>query len=272
MKLRNEVASPRLSELPVVSDGTQLVPLRAPLLRYCEFLTGSRPDAEDLVQTTLLKALRALGTGSHPNLPALLRRIAKNTWIDEVRKQRKARRSSLDELDLPSRSVMSVEQRLDVEAALEVLMQGLTPQQQVVFLLCEVFEYTDREASELLGISKGAVKATLHRAKATLQRIKAHMPTHVDSQASGPSGKRLVDTAVSSGEAEAPVEEAAHRELLQAYVAAFQRADIQELLHLCQVGVLNPVHAVSQLFTLAQRQHPVRSENRSSHPFMRSAA
>jgi RNA polymerase sigma factor (sigma-70 family) len=203
-----------------------LLVLREQLLRYCEFLSGSRHDAEDLVQTTLLKALPVLqGVGHHPNVSALLRRIAKNTWFDHVRKQSRIQPCNPTEMSAVCGSVWLKEQ-LEVEAALQVLIQTLTPQQRAVFLLCEVFQYTDREAGELLGITRGAVKATLHRAKIRLHSILKYedLPSDRDS---------------------------VQKEILQAYVAAFRATDIPALIHLCQG---DPVHATSKVLTFAQRQ------------------
>lgn len=209
--------------------------LRSQLLRYCEFLSGSLHDAEDLAQTTLLKALPVLRGEPHPNITALLRRIAKNTWIDHVRKQSKHRPCCPRELEALGGSVPPRE-RLEVDVALQALMQRLTSQQQAVFLLCEVFEYTNFEVAELLGISSGAVKATLHRANA---RFKSILDCEELSFASDEEQK----------------------ELLQAYVVAFHDADIRALIHLCQGGMLDPVQAVSKVLTFSQKQTTRKNTN-----------
>ena len=154
--------------LCVGDSNEHLAALRDHLLRYCEYLAGSRHEAEDMVQTTLLKVLPVLQKEQlHPNVPALLQRIAKTTWLDHVRKQDKCRPCNPTELSTVC-GFVPPEERLEVEVALQVLIQRQTPQQRAVFLLCDVFQYTDREAGELLGISRSAVKATLHRAKARL--------------------------------------------------------------------------------------------------------
>ncbi|BCU81641.1 hypothetical protein JIR001_14240 [Polycladomyces abyssicola] len=222
----------------------RLSTLRDHLLRYCEFLSGSRHEAEDVVQTTLIKALPVLkGAEKHPNVSALLRRIAKNTWLDHVRKQRKFRPYNPMELYAVCGS-MPPEDRLEVEAALQVIQQ-LTAQQRAVFLLCEVFEYTDREAGELLGMNRGAVKATLHRAKVRLISMKELLPERDDG---------------------------VQNEILQAYVAAFYAADITTLMHLCQGGILDPVHATSKVLTFAQRQTNARRTNGGTQMSILAAA
>jgi RNA polymerase sigma-70 factor (ECF subfamily) len=198
-----------------------------------------------VVQTTLIKALPVLkGAEKHPNVSALLRRIAKNTWLDHVRKQRKFRPYNPMELSAVCGS-MPPEERLEVEAAFQVLIQQLTAQQRAVFLLCEVFEYTDREAGELLGISRGAVKATLRRAKVRLTSMKK-IPSERD--------------------------DGVQKEVLQAYVAAFHAADISTLMHLCLGGALDPVHATSKVLTFARRQTNARRTNGGTQMSILAAA
>lgn len=236
----------RLSESSDLEPDDNISTLRSQLLRYCEFLSGSLHDAEDLAQTTLLKALPVLRGEPHQNITALLRRIAKNTWIDHVRKQSKHRSCSPEELEVLGGSVPPRE-RLEVEVALQALMQRLTSQQQAVFLLCEVFEYTNCEAAELLGISRGAVKATLHRANARFNSM--------------PDFEEL---------SSASDEE--QKEILQAYVSAFHDADIRALIHLCQGGMLDPVQAISKVLTFSQRQITTKNTNGGTWMSMFAAA
>ncbi len=180
------------------------------------------------MQTTLLKAMPVLsGERVHPNVPALLRRIAKNTWLDEVRANVKCQPCGPDTMaellhvgpaDLPA-----------VEEGLQVLIQRLTPQQRAVVLLCDIFQYTDREAATLLGVSRGAVKAALHRARVRLESV-----------AEGADILCFTDEL--------------QKEILAAYVSAFRAADVRMLIHLCQGGLLDPVQATTNVLTTAQRQ------------------
>lgn len=206
----------------------QISTLRRALRRYCEYLSGSDHDAEDLVQTTLLKAISVLKSErAHPKLLALLRRIAKNTWIDEVRNR--AKYEFCDPDVLAKLSGVEPVDRSSVAEALHILIMRLTPQQRAVFLLCDVFQYTDREAAELLGITRGAVKAALHRARLRLESIAENVDV-------GPPGNEQ------------------QKGILEAYVAAFQAADIRALIHLCQGEALDPVLATTKVLTFAERQ------------------
>jgi RNA polymerase sigma factor (sigma-70 family) len=211
---------------PSVPDEASLSAYRDSLIRYCEHLGATRQDAEDVVHTTLLKALMAVRAGvRHPNVPAWLRRIAKNSWIDHVRKHSLSHPYGPSELAVRTESAFQSEWA-ELEEALQILLTRLTPRQRMVFLLCEAFQYTDRETSELLGISREAVKAALHRARSRLAEV-----------------RRDGEGAYEGAEARA------QQEVLQAYVAAFRAADIRALLQLCQGGGLDPAHATCQVLT-----------------------
>ncbi|OPG15404.1 hypothetical protein B2M26_12000 [Ferroacidibacillus organovorans] len=206
--------------------------LRSQLVRYCEFLSGSKHDAQDLAQATLLKAMPVLnGEQSHPNLPALLKRIAKNTWLDHLRKQGKNQFFDPDEW--VDHLCVDPQDSSSLEEALQVLVAALTPGQRAVVLLCDVFQYTDREAAELLQISRGAVKATLHRARVRLELFK-------------------------EGVEVSPVADETQKEILEAYVSAFQSADVRMLIHLCQDGALDPIQATTKVLAFVQRQADTR--------------
>lgn len=234
------------SEFPKQEIREGISMLRSQLVRYCEFLSGSKHDAQDLVQATFLKALPTLqGEQAHPNLPALLRRIAKNTWLDQLRKQGK--NQFCDPIELAGRAFVDPLDSSSLEEALQVLVKTLTPQQRTVVLLCDVFQYTDREAADMLGVSRGAVKAALHRARVRLEPFK--------------EGKDV-----------SPVIDDAQKEILEAYVSAFQSADVRMLVHLCQDGALDPILATIKVLTFAQRQAYTRKATDCNSISMLAAA
>jgi RNA polymerase sigma-70 factor (ECF subfamily) len=82
-------------------------------------------------------------------------------------------------------------------------LQLLPPQQRVVLILREVLAWSAAEVAALLDLSVAAVNSAL-------QRARAHLPADTDSLA--------------------PPSEQRQRELLDRYVAAFQNADVDELL------------------------------------------
>ncbi|MEM1198081.1 MAG: RNA polymerase sigma factor, partial [Pseudomonadota bacterium] len=110
-------------------------PVRADLHTYCQHLTRTIWDAEDLVQDTLLKgfAMTARGDlhgvdGPVRNVKAYLFRVASNHWIDQ---QRKARRSQLHYQTEPEEA----EEAGEVGSAIEKALQLSSPQEFIALVL-----------------------------------------------------------------------------------------------------------------------------------------
>ncbi|MDQ8733620.1 RNA polymerase sigma factor [Paenibacillus sp. LHD-38] len=154
----------------------QIERLYAVLYRYCMSLTKSKWDAEDLVQDTWLKSMRAALYTTHKNPEALMLRIAKNTWIDQLRRKNQFHLILQQGMQMEAVSDTS---SLDHEASLYGLIQHLSPLQLAVFLLRDVFEYTAAETAELLQTSTGAIKAALHRAREALHAVRRELESEV---------------------------------------------------------------------------------------------
>lgn len=58
------------------------------LLRFCRFLTQNNWDGDDLAQDTIMKAMRVYGKKKGLT-PALLKTIARHSWIDTIRKRKR---------------------------------------------------------------------------------------------------------------------------------------------------------------------------------------
>jgi len=142
-------------------------PHRSALWNYCLKLTGSPWDAEDLVQETMLKAFSRMALlGQAVNIKAYLFRIASNTWIDRVRRERPTEELETSlELEAGAQASNAAETR----EALEILIATLPPRQRIIVLLTEVFDFTASEVAAMVDTTEGAVKAALHRARTTLR-------------------------------------------------------------------------------------------------------
>jgi RNA polymerase sigma factor (sigma-70 family) len=144
--------------------------LRPELHRYCARMTGSVFDGEDVLQETLAKAYYALGQMMEPpNLKPWLFRIAHNTAMDFLRRSERKNVELVPEV--PERAEP---QELDVdltlvEAALTVFVE-LPPVQRGALILKDVLGHSLEEVAGTLGISVGAVKAALFRARANVAR------------------------------------------------------------------------------------------------------
>lgn len=214
-------------------DENHTMSLQMALKRYCLTLTQSPWEAEDLAQDTWVKALGYMKTSehsklknemndtsqmnnntehtrrtdfstvmNHPNPEALLLRIARNTWTDIIR--RKVTLSRVLEMDQPRTEEAAGYGLFEIEAAFQALQKHLSPLQQAVFLLRDVFGHSGIEAAEILDTTEGAVKAALHRARQALPAVRQEL-----LQSEGPSlpqdmeleiGLRLLASAYEQGQ------------------------------------------------------------------------
>jgi RNA polymerase sigma-70 factor (ECF subfamily) len=157
--------------------------LRAAALR----LTKNRPDADDLVQETVLRAWRFWPRYvERDNCRAWLQRILTNTFRTEWRRGVRVR-AQLADLEATLRSAPSDGERLGSASAAECgfdaragdalglddrlnsAMSALKPEQQRVLWLIDVRERSYREAAAELACPIGTVMSRLHRARAALR-------------------------------------------------------------------------------------------------------
>ena len=147
-------------------------------------LTRNPSEAEDLVQDTLLKAMRAkeqfhAGT----NLKAWLFRILTNTFINKYRRGG-LERSVLEGPDADPLvdgwvSASTMRQLRDPEAAaLMPIVEGevqraldeLPTEFKIAVILCDVEEFSYEEIAQIMGCPIGTVMSRLHRGRKLLQR------------------------------------------------------------------------------------------------------
>jgi len=132
--------------------------------------------ADDLVQETLVRALRAYKTFDLKEFgikPWLLR-ILYNLFVNRLEQERRAPRS-LDEAGLSSieaRPQASPEalkyDRDSVDERLAKAVEGLAPEIRAVLLLWAVEDLSYKEIAQVLGIPIGTVMSRLHRARQVL--------------------------------------------------------------------------------------------------------
>ncbi|WP_240420734.1 RNA polymerase sigma factor [Paenibacillus periandrae] len=216
------------------ADGTNWAELQMTVKRYCLSITGSSWDAEDLAQDTWLKAARVLQETGHANPEAYMLRIAKNTWIDRMR-----RNSSLSLIlqQEQRQSVMQDHGAMEMETVFLALIKHMSALQRTVFLLRDVLGYSIIEAAQLLQTTEGAIKAALHRARQSLKAVRSDLEQDV-----------LV----------LPDEESS-KALLQMLAAAYQMGDIAVLVELAQRDQLEPAVAIG----IARNHHQSRQTSAS---------
>ncbi|MBU5267889.1 RNA polymerase sigma factor [Virgibacillus proomii] len=128
------------------------------------FTNNNHHDAEDLMQTTWLKAYMSWRKKPKSLTKTYFTTIAKNTWIDESRKRKLSTVPYEDNCQQfgDSTEIMT---SLNFTHVLNMLVIRLTINQQILFLLSDVCRCSLKEIAFLTNMSVGAVKATLFRAR-----------------------------------------------------------------------------------------------------------
>ena len=212
---------------------------RREVLAFCYRMLGSVDDAEDAVQETMLRAWRAADRydPSRASVRTWLYRIATNVCLTSIGGRR--RRALPAALGAPSTDpttplVASTEvawlqplpdrfladddpaatavQRSHLRLALVAALQHLPARQRAAVILREVLDWSAVEIAELLGTTPAAVNSALQRARTTLAR-----------RGGRPAGS---------------VDDAAARRFVDAYAAAFARADLGAIRELVTADVI----------------------------------
>jgi RNA polymerase sigma-70 factor, ECF subfamily len=212
-------------------DFGELERYRGELTAYCYRMLGSPFDAEDAVQDAFVRAWRSRDSfEGRSALRSWLYRIATNVCLDTLKgKERRARPMDLgpsaepieanlhipDEITwlepIPMRLIAPDRDPADVAVANESVrlafvaaLQRLPARQRAVLILREVLDWQASEVAELLDTSVASVNSALQRARTTMARSNA------------------------ADQSPQPLSEA-DRRLLERYVSAFERYDINAL-------------------------------------------
>jgi RNA polymerase sigma-70 factor (ECF subfamily) len=150
------------------------------LYSYALVLTHNQAEAEDLVQETYVRAIRAMGSlRAGSNLKAWLFTILRNIWLNQLRKQRRGPQSveigDYDEvahcLAEPRKDAldiyMSKIETKHVRAAIEKLPLDF----REIILLREYEELTYREIAKVLACPAGTVMSRLARARRRVRTL-----------------------------------------------------------------------------------------------------
>lgn len=212
----------------------ELAELRRPLLGFCYRMLGSSHDAEDAVQETMIRAWRGLGRLDDPSgLRPWVFRIATNVCVDAANDRRRRAlpmdiaapddgRGTLGRPQPESAWISPVPtwkldpadlavSRDSIRLAFVAALQHLAPRQRAVLILRDVLRWRATEVATLLDTTVDAVNSALRRARAALSEARR--------------GDR-------------PPDEPVDPRLLQRYVDAFERYDIDGIVSLLHHDVV----------------------------------
>ncbi len=142
-----------------------------PLMRIAMRYTFNQPDAADILNRTMFKALTRIGmfNGKALNFFAWLRQILVNESLDHIRSRHS--KTDFEPLtdDYGNISVM-VDDQSDTDDITIKMLRKLPPVMATVFNLFALEGYSHREIGRMLGISESNSKWHLHAARQRLQQ------------------------------------------------------------------------------------------------------
>lgn len=210
---------------------------RAALTGHCYRMLGSAVDADDAVQETMVRAWRGLERfDGRASLRTWLHRIATNVCLDALADRKRRARpieegpagTIDDELTsqprahwlepVPDARALPVDSdpaeqailRQSIRLAFVAALQHLPPRQRAALLLTDVLGWSSAEAADALETSTASINSALQRARATL------------------TSRRAADARPLSDASAALVEQ---------YVQAFERYDVDALMALVRDDV-----------------------------------
>ena len=152
----------------------QIVAAIPRLRRFCAAITGTLADGDDLLQSTVERALKRRETyRPEQKLESWLFKIAQNLWIDLKRAD--ARRGPMTDLSETTHisgedGRTKMESRDTAKKIMRVITSLPEPQRLVVaYVLIDGQSY--KEAASLLGVPVGTVMSRLSRARKTLAEL-----------------------------------------------------------------------------------------------------
>ncbi|MBV8817819.1 MAG: sigma-70 family RNA polymerase sigma factor [Acidobacteriaceae bacterium] len=213
-------------------DSANLEAHRPALLGHCYRMLGSVFDADDAVQETMVRAWRSWDQfDGRSAVSTWLYRIATNVCLDELKDR--GRRARPMEEGSPSAGAPPLESltqrnreywiepildarvmpadadpaqramlRQSIRLAFTAALQHLAPKQRAALLLMEVLGCSASETAEMLGTSVASVNSAVQRARAALAKRSEQEPPNLTEP---------------------------QKTMVQRYVAAFERYDIDGL-------------------------------------------
>jgi RNA polymerase sigma-70 factor (ECF subfamily) len=143
------------------------------LHRFVYRLCGHPQLAEDLVQDTILRAMRSLdGLKSEETLRVWLFRIARNAWLDDCKKNQRLRQWDDDASETVSLVDADPSETIEHRELIEMANLAITKlpeRQRTVLILASGEGLTNSEIAQVLEITTDAVKSNLYAARIAMR-------------------------------------------------------------------------------------------------------
>lgn len=154
-----------------MAQAVQFLPHLAALKRYAGALTRDRGEADDLVQETWQRALKAVGNGQAVARPrAYLMSVMHNLRMDQLRRLGREPETIEADGEVLQSGSASPDLKVTCQQVLAAIA-GLRQDYREVLLMAGPGEMTCAEMAALLNIPLGTVLSRLSRARALLRQV-----------------------------------------------------------------------------------------------------
>jgi RNA polymerase sigma-70 factor, ECF subfamily len=141
------------------------------VFRFALFLSGNRADAEDIASETFVRAWNASDGIRQSTVKGYLLVIARNCYLQGLRRSRRNLSLEDDFADRRQAPDNSAEQRAELAHVMRDLQQ-LPEVDRTALLMSAAEEMSYEQIAETLGLSLGAVKTKIHRARLKLEQAR----------------------------------------------------------------------------------------------------
>lgn len=149
-----------------------IVALIPRLRRFAVALTGTLADGDDLLQSTVERALKRQKTfDNSKKLDSWMFKIAQNIWIDQKRAEGRRGHTVdiLEAYDIVGEDGRSKMEKIEMSRKVMAIVSALPEPQRLVVAYILVDGQSYKETASLLGIPLGTVMSRLNRARKTLE-------------------------------------------------------------------------------------------------------
>ncbi len=166
------------------------------LLEFALLLSGDRGEAEDILQTTLIRVARRWSAArEHPDLFA--RRVAVNLARDRFRRRSHLAETSYEEWMGGSSSREEAQRKVENDHLLQ-MVRRLPKRQRAVLVLRFWEDMSVKQTATVLDCSVGTVKSYTHRA---LDQLRAFLASDDDRQGAEARGAQVTLRGANGGDA-----------------------------------------------------------------------
>lgn len=130
------------------------------LFRYSYTLTGDDDKAYDLLYSSIEKFLI---NGHNDNPEAYIKRIIRNQFIDECRRNKIIQYEEIDDQTVSDIDFKSIESIIINDDMAEQIFESLEPSEREILYFWAIEEYSTSEIATKLDIPKGTILSKLHR-------------------------------------------------------------------------------------------------------------